>query len=344
MELDPSYRERLEALPGVLSHRLLRVPKAASGGRFDARLVLRTKGGSHELLIQQLRSHMSSEMAQHVAGARKASEPVLLLAPHIGSGVAATLIAGGVNYLDASGNCHIVAPPFYVHVEGRTAAHSPDASSGVRGPGFQVLFAYLARPTLLDAPIRTVAELAGVSRQPVSTMKRRLLEEKYIIESRTRTRWHPRRREEALALWLHGYQTTVRTSMLTGVYRAREQTPKDLEASIAAALTDKKAPSFRWGGTAGAFRLTGTYRGERTVVHLNRESFDLARRLGALADPRGNLLVMSAFGLINWDEAGETAHPLLVYSEVLSEGSERAREAAQEVHDRYLMPLWKEKP
>ena len=315
-DLDATYRSRLDDVPGGLSHRLLGPPKTGGNGTFDARLVLRTKTGSHELLVQQLRSHVSREMASHVAAAHKESQPVLLLAPLIGSGVAATLMEAGINYLDAGGNCHIAVPAFYVHVEGKTAARVADASAGIRGPGFQVLFAYLAQPALLDAPLRTVAEVAGVSRQPVLAMKHRLQNEKYILASKTRTRWHPRRREDALALWLHGYQTTVRTSLLAGIYRTRDQNPGELEARIVDIVAKDRSAELRWGGAAAGFRLTGAYRGERTVVHVNTEAFDLPRRLGALSDPQGNLIVMRNFGLINSEAEHETVHPLLVYSEM----------------------------
>jgi hypothetical protein len=338
--LEATYEHRLSDVPGVLSYRVFKPPKPGQNTAFDARILLRTNAGSHELLVQQFRSHLSREMASHVASAHKGSAPVLLLAPHIGSGVAGTLIEAGINYLDASGNCHIAVPPFYVHVEGKSA-RSPDVNAGIRGPGFQVLFVYLAEPALLDAPLRTVAERAGVSRQPALSMRRRLLADGYVLESPSHSQWHPRRREDALALWLHGYQTTVRASLLEGTFRTRDKTPAELEANIARTFKGD-SDEIRWGGTAAGFRLTGTYRGERTVLHVKTSGSDVARRLGALSDPNGTLIISRAFGTINWGPEGDTVHPLLVYSEMLSEGSERAREAAQEVYERHLAPLWRE--
>jgi hypothetical protein len=326
-----------EALPGVVAHRVHKPPAGSGNGGFDALLVLETKAGSHKLLVRQLKSHVSREMASHVASSHRGAASVLILAPHVGSGVASTLIEAGVNYLDASGNCHISLPPFFMHVQGKRAERATDASKGVRGPGFQVLFAYLAEPALLGEPIRTVAEAAGVSRQPVLSMRRYLQSEKLILVSRTGTQWHPRRRDDALALWLQGYRTTVRGSLIAGSYRTRDQNPSALEASIREALPKEQ---FRWGGTAAGFRLSGDYRGERTVVHVNAGAQDLAKRVRGLPDPDGNLLIIKAFGTINWSPERETVHPLLVYSEMLSEGSERGREAAQTLHDRYLAPLW----
>jgi hypothetical protein len=278
-------------------------------------------------------------MANHVATRPKGPLSVLVLAPHVGSGIANTLTEGGVNYLDTSGNCHIAIPPFFVHVEGKSAGKGVGASStGVRGPGFQALFAYLAEPALLDAPVRTVAEVAGVSRQPVLSMKHRLHDERFILGSKKHTQWHPRRTADALALWLQGYQTTVRASLIEGSYRTRDRSPSALEARILEVLPQEQ---LRWGGTAAGYRLTGDYRGERTVVHVGASIPGLVKHVRGLADPEGNLLIMRTFGSINWSSGRETVHPLLAYSEMLSDGSERAREAARALHDRYLAPLWR---
>ncbi len=331
------YEQSLDSLPGVLSHRVLTAPGKPQNRVSDTLLVLKTSAGTHKFLMQQLKSHVGREMASHVASNHKGSPSVIVLAPHIGAGVAATLIQAGIHYLDASGNCHIAVPPFFVHVAGKTAESKRATPAGVRGPGFQVLFAYLAQPELLDAPIRTVADVAGVSRQPVSAINHRLRDEKYILASKAHTRWHPRRREDALALWLQGYQTTVRSSLVAGSYRTRDQDPGALEKRILDALSKDQ---FRWGGSAAGFRLTGHYRGERTVVHVKDGAQGLAERVRGLPDPHGNLLVMQAFGAINWDPERETVHPLLVYSEMLSDGSERALEAAQELRERYLDPVW----
>ncbi|MBW2735406.1 MAG: hypothetical protein JRH20_23730, partial [Deltaproteobacteria bacterium] len=68
------------------------------------------------------------------------------------------------------------------------------------------------------------------------------------------------------------------------------------------------------------------------------------------SDPRGNLVLMTAFGEINWqptqtkegDQCNEeqTVHPLLVYSEMLREHDERAHEAARKLFKEQILPLW----
>ncbi len=60
-----------------------------------------------------------------------------------------------------------------------------------------MLFCYLAPHELLNATVRAVASAAGVSRQPVSDTKRRILDDEYIIQTRSTVRWVPLWR----ALW-----------------------------------------------------------------------------------------------------------------------------------------------
>jgi hypothetical protein len=333
-----NYKAALEALPGVLSQQELRLPTGHR--RFDAKLRLRTAAGTFVFLVEETRTHLTHKAVDHIiAMARASPEPVLILAPHIGAGVAAKLTAAGLNYLDAHGNCHIAVPPLYMHIEGKTGAPVPRADKGIRSPGYQVLFAYLADKTLLDAPVRHVAECAGVSRQPVSDMRNRLLEEGYIFETKTKAAWHPKRLRDALTLWLHGYDTAVRSTLQRGTYRTQDATPGDLEQRLVQELSEEQI-DFRWGGGAAAFRLTGHYRSETTVVHVREMADDIYRALRAVRDPRGTLVLMDAFGSINWKPGTETVHPLLVYSELLHASSERAREAAQQVYDTHLAPAW----
>ena len=337
----------LAAIEGIQSYQLVKDRQPFAPG-IDALLVLQTAVGMYHFQVIAYRSHLTHRVADHIL-ARSAHHgvspdvPVLVLAPHIGAGLAARFAAAGVNYVDAHGNCHLSAQLLHIHIEGRTARPRPRADKGLRRAGYQALFAYLAEPSLLDASVRAVAEVAGVSRQPVLDMRHRLLDGEYVLKTGSKLRWHPRRREDALSMWLHGYQTAVRAAMVQGIYRTRERDPDELEEQLVGDVATMDGPEMcelRWGGSAAGYRLTRHFRGERTVVHVRPDPGDLCKRLQARPDPSGNLVVMDAFGTINWQGEGDTVHPLLVYSEMLHEGSERAREAARELFDTQLAPRW----
>jgi hypothetical protein len=340
-DLDPVYADALGGLPGVVSFKVLRQPSRGREWDFDGRLKLRTEIGSWDFLIQVYRTHLGHQTTDLlIAAIRNSPDPVLLLAPHIGGLLAEKLASARINYLDARGNCHIVVPPLYIHIEGKTAPALPRANKGLRAPAYQALFAYLADAALLNEPLRTVADEVGVSRQPASDMKHRLIKDGYVFEAKSRLRWHTARRRDALSLWLHGYEAAVRPSLLWGTYRTPDATPGDLEARIRAALSLPEAIAFRWGGSTAGFRLTGHYRGTRTIVHMASLPSGLPRRLKALPDPLGNLLILNTFGEINSAPRTDTVHPLLVYSEMLNEDDERAREAAQILFEEQIAPAW----
>ncbi len=307
----------------------------------DARLTIQTDAGKKiALLAEEFRSHLSHDIVDHViARAGRLRGRLLILAPHIGSGIASKLADAGLNYLDRHGNCHIAVGSFYIHIEGHTAPAQSSAEKGMRSPAYQVLFAYLASPDLLDAPIRTVAESAGVSRQPPSDMRQRLLEEGYIFKSTSGHRWVERRRDDALNLWLRGYETTVRPSLVRGSFRTKSN-PGDLEERIASTFKSMGKGDYRWGGTTAGYRFTRHYRGPKTTVHVQSAPADLGQRLRGLPDRNGNLIVMDAFGTINWSARTDTVHPLLVYSEMLRDGDERAREAAEDLFEKHIRPAW----
>jgi hypothetical protein len=94
--------------------------------------------------------------------------------------------------------------------------------------------------------------------------------------------------------------------------------------------------TWKWGGGAAAERLTGYFRGRKTVVHLADPPADLPRRLRAIRDSSGHLTLLGFPGPTAMrGRTNDTAHPLLVYSELLAEGSERARDAAQELAEQF---------
>jgi len=340
-DLEQIYLDHLQQIAGIISYKLETTPDPPKPA-YDATITLQTKTGEQRLFALEYRSHLTHKTADHIiTQARQQSpQPLLLLAPSIGVPLGAKLANAGINYLDRSGNCHIAIGALYVHVEGRTAPPQPSTDKGLRSAGYQVLFCFLGDPALINATVRVVATAAGVSRQPVSDTKRRLLDDEYIVKTGHGFRWIPRRQQDALSLWLHGYETTVRPSLVWGAYRTSDASPEDLENRIVSTFNDVGISEFRWGGSAAGFRLTEYYRGERTIVHVHATPGDLRQRLRMLSDPRGNLVLMNAFGEINWQVDQQTVHPLLVYSEMLREKSERAHEAAQEVFDKHVQPLW----
>jgi hypothetical protein len=329
------YLDLLDGLPFVTGVAVVLPGQAGGGVRPDTILRLTTPRGKRELRAEIKRTHLTNA----TVGGTIARIPErqrtqwLLLAPFIGAGIGQQLKANGINYMDEAGNCYIALAKEYVaFVEGRRAQRRPVHERGIRAAGYQVLFALLARRDLMNAPVRGLAEAAAVGKSAAAEMLKRLQNEGLAGTDRDGRRLLMP--EVVLDRWIAGYVAQVRPRLMIGRFRTREQEPGAMENWIEQKLGETTA--WAWGGGAAAIRLTGYYRGTETVLHLADRPRDIGRRLQAVPDRLGPLVVLGVPGPIAFEGALErTVHPLLVYTELLATGGERAREAAQELWTRY---------
>ena len=329
------YLVHLRGLPFVKSVATGR--RRADGG---LALSLATSTGKARLEAIEATGPLSYAVAEHLAQRVRAFEvPSILLLPEVSRDMAAFLRERGVLFVDLQGNCHVALGDAYVaSVEGRRVEQrTPRGQTAMRAAGYRVLFALLAERALVGQPLRSIAERAGASRQAASDALARLVAAGVLDRQGGTHRWVPHRQQMALEQWLGGYESILRPSLLLGSFRTPDTDPVALERRITDSL--KERTTYRWGGCAAGHRLTGHFRGERTVLHVEELTAALRRALAAVPDPRGSLVLLRVPGPAAL--AGgtpDTVHPLLVYAEMLAAHDDRAREAAAEVAERFLSP------
>jgi len=330
------YLTHLRALPFVRRVEIRAVQPAKGPYRPDAVLRLRTPRRKHDLWVEVKRTHLTYVLVDGILAriGKMAERPWILFAPYVGQRMGRHLAEFGVNYVDAAGNCRLrIGDDYFATIEGQRPARDGTRGRGIGVPGYQVLFAILAKPDFLNTPIRTLADAAGVGKTAAGDTIARLGQEGLIAGRRRRR--HLLNTQTILDRWLAGYATTVRPRLLVGRYRTEDTDPGALENRIEKALGDRV--TWAWGGGAAAMRLTKHYRGEETVLHVEAPPADLAKRLRALPAQDGPLTILRAPGKIGFEGIlPRTVHPLLVFTELLATGKERAREAAQEIRERYL--------
>ena len=330
---DP-YLARLREIPFVRAAKL-QVRKALDHRGFDGLLVLRTTEGVHELPVELKRTYLTYAVVDRTLGQmRAAGQPWILFAPYIPRPLGRYLEERGVNYVDLAGNHRLVLDcRLAAHAEGRTEKRAAEAHRGLRVPGYQVLFAILAAPHLLNATVRQLAAAAGTGKTAAAETLRRFRNENLIGEARgQRFLLEPK---ILLDRWLAGYAMQVRPRLLLGTFHTKFLEPAALERHLEAKL----GADVRWGfgGGAAARRIGGQYRGERTVVYLEDAALDLPTRLGAQRADDGTLVLIGMPGRVAYEGVEpRTVHPLLVYTELLAAGEPRAREAAAEIAQRHL--------
>jgi hypothetical protein len=326
-ELKP-YTDALRALPFVQD-----VAIAKKNATPDVVLRLRTRTGWHLFPAEIKTTPPNNVVAARLLA--KAERPFLLLTPYVTPTLADILTQGGLGFVDLAGNIHLaVGDEHLFHVQGRKPRPAERKARGLGAGGYQALFAILAKPELIGAPVRDIAVATGVGKTIVAELLRRLEDEGWL--ARRKGRVVPLRPLGGLIdRWLTGYADVLRPKLLIGRYRGNDEQPTAIERRIERTLDGK----IRWcfGGAAAAFRLTKHYRGETTVLHVERPVPDLTREIRVLPAADGPLVLVRAPGPVGF--AGpkpHTAHPLLVYTELLLAGGEREREAAADVRERYL--------
>lgn len=295
---------------------------------------LRSKSSTHRLEVEDMPSHLGyTAVDAIIAHRRGVGRPWILFAPYVSRVMGQYLGERGVLFVDAAGNCRVVLDQERVAlIEGRP---KPKASRGGRGlgvSGYQVIFALLADSDLLSQTVRSIAHAAGVSKTAVAEGLARLQADGDLaITQGGRQLIDP---ERLLRRWVGGYAELVRPRLLLGTWRTLD-TPTDLERRLEATLD----PAMAWAlsGSAASFRLVGHYRGEKTVLVVPDGAEVLRVQLGALADPRGPLIVMRSPGPLSLKgPLPHTAHPLLVYAELLASRDERDQEAAEMLRTKLL--------
>jgi hypothetical protein len=288
------------------------------------------------LLVEEKGSHLSQALVSDLIAraSSRTNTHLILFAPYVSPEMGALLVSHGINFVDRAGNCHLDLGGTYVgHVEGRKLRRSSDAPGGARAPGFRLIFALLVDPALLNAPARELARASGVSLGTASNVLRRLEHDRIVV--RTKSRRHLVRRDDLVERWIAGYAETLRPQLLAGRFQTQDKDPLGLEDRVAALLGPDG--NWAWGGAAAAFRLTKHYRSDETVLHVDALSSDLPKRLKAIPHSAGPLILLGVPGPVAFRGAmPHTVHPLLIYTELLLTGSDRAREAASELRERFL--------
>ena len=333
-DLEP-YLERLRALPFV-KHVDVRLPDRRANQEEDARLSLRTPKGRHDLAVEVKTQSLSRSAAQSLVtrALRNPARSWVAFSPYVSQPVGHLLASQDIGFVDQAGNCHItVGQDYLAHIEGRRPQLPSRQGRGLGARSYQVLFALLARPELVTAPIRSLAEAAGVRKTAAADLLQRLKDEGLILRDKAGMRIA--RPKTLMDRWIAGYADKLRPRLLVGRYRAAAKEPFAFEKHVEAMLGDDL--NWAWGGATAGYRLTQHYRSATTTLHVAVPPTTMQRQLNLLPAKDGPIVVLGVPGPLGLEgPSPHIAHPLLVYTELLVEGDERALEAAAEIRTRFL--------
>ena len=343
-------RDHLESLPGVRKVALRTPVSATPLPPANVSLVLDTEVGQLQY-IGEVKRHLTAPRLEHALLPRAPRRPRrgkqirrMLLADYIAPALAHRLEEEDVDYVDAAGNL-LIRKPGRLHLfksgakprrfREQTPARLPTRS------GLQVLFVLLQEPAAARLSYREVAAQSGVALGSVAGIMAELKRTGHLV--RRRDSWQLVGRRALLDLWVSGYSDRLRPKLVLGRFQPPES---DLTETLDRAADAAAARQLEYAVTGGvaADALTHHYRGEQLALFVSASPRDFLQALRWLPSERGPVTLLRFFGpSVTGRQTGPRgmalAQPLLVYAELLHDGTERAREAARVLYDQHLAPL-----
>jgi hypothetical protein len=258
---------------------------------------------------------------------KKQHKNLMVIARQLFPGIREMLYANDIAYLDKQGNMFLKAPGVYIRVEGKKTIQ-PTATHGNRAftaTGLKVLFQLLQNKDLVNQPQRTIAQKAGVALGNIPLVLQGLKETGYLIPlNKKEFLWE--NRKDLLQRWVENYATNLKPRLHKNSYRLK------MPWHEIRLNTDQTV----WGGEPAADILTHHLRPEKYTLYTQESNAQLLKNYRLIPDKDGELEVLEMFWIQNQEEV--TAPALLIYADLLAQGSKRNLETAQIIYNEHIKP------
>lgn len=330
----------MEALKGFG----LAVEKAArptAGGEMDAWLRV-GRGGDRALYAVAVQRRLTpGTMGPLLLRLTKAPAPVLVMTDYTTPQMAQRLREKGVAFVDAVGNAWIERPGWVIWQTGNKPVRRAGVAKTARifqPAGIQVVFTLLCEPERVNAPVRDIAQAAGVAHGTVGHILDDLRHMGYVIElgrregarGRARRR-HLQQRRRLLDLWVEAYAQVLRPRLDPRRYRPLN----------AIAMDWWKKATYRelraWLGGEGAADVVTHYLKPQDITIYTDDRAAFLKKHKLVVDPQGTTIILDRFWRFEYEwEFPNVVPPVLIYADLLATGDDRCRETAMMVYDKYI--------
>lgn len=309
-------------------------------------LKLATKKGHTEYLLD-IKRHFANMDAVTVANQLIEKIKILpelkpmIATPYIRQNQAEALIKKGVDYFDLVGNAHIDAGDALVHIEGKKPAVKPECYKGrmLQKTGLQVLYILLTQNEAVHWPYRRIALAANVVHGTVALVLKDMRAQGFVLGKGAHAK--VARKKELISLWVHGYINGLRPKLVINRYRTQLKDIEQIMDMLKKYFTGRTR-RFAITGTQAAYCLQRYYRDNRLAFFADAVGVDLARHLKLVPDMNGTITHLNLFTdalITDICKAFPLTHPLITYAELLNDGTDRERDAANMLYEKYLKDI-----
>ena len=258
----------------------------------------------------------------------KASHPAhdtLLITRNLSPELASHSRRLGLQFIDSAGNAYLDdRKGVFLFISGQKAAIELPAQTGpssITPAGLRVIFAFLAKPALLNAPYREIALAAKVSLGLIGPVLSQLTTRGFLGVDGAGKRALLHRRQLTME-WAAGYLGQLRPKL--DKHRFTVADPGALSEWM-------ERPGLTWSGEPAAACLTKYLRPEMFTLYADMRApvvAAMAAKLRLRPDPAGKLEIIDRFWNPDVLDVGHLAPPELVYADLLAMPDTRNQQTA----------------
>ena len=340
---DRSHRAELALIEGGLGNlRSLGLAVAAvryapkeHGGRLDAVARIGRGKAAQTYGIEAKRNLTPGNLGAALLQLEVYPGRKLLIAEYVTPPLAARLRGAGVGFVDLAGNAYLEHPGTLIWVTGNRPERPARSGRPVRvfqPAGLRTVFALLCRPELANAPLRQLADAAGVALGTVARVVEDLRDLGYLRELGKRGRTLANRRK-LLDTWVDAYPRQLRPKLQPRQFTAPQPGWwRRLNLERIGALL---------GGELAAAVLTNQLKPEIATLYLAHGLAPLMQAQVLLPPEReANVVVLPVFWRFDYPWPHKNlVPPLLVYADLAATGDDRNLAAARVIYDEHLARL-----
>ncbi|MBB3223398.1 type IV toxin-antitoxin system AbiEi family antitoxin [Pseudoduganella umbonata] len=240
----------------------------------------------------------------------------------------------GQQYMDTCGNAYLRGKGLFVFISGEkdeNRLRQPRTPRGLNASGLRVAFVLLTQPRLINAPLKDIAQAAGVALGSAYNMLDELAARGYLLKIDR----HQRRLLEPGRLideWAINYPFVLRPKLAP-----RRFTAPDAQWWK---TSDEDIP-FAWGAEVAANMMTSYLKPATQTLyiepgHMESALRTLVKRHRLRPDPAGQIEVLEQFWRIEEGPRPATVPPLLVYADLLAILDPRASETVRIIKEKFI--------
>lgn len=278
---------------------------------------------------------------QHYAGEKTATA---VFADWIPEPVAEEFRKAGVFFVDAQGNMFLRKPTqIMLDIQGRKPERHIKAEPGrlIETGGLKVVHYLLTHPEAAGAPLRVIAQGAGVALGTAHTVRGELRRAQWLL---------PAADEKArfgdlkglIELFVRGYALKLRPACVIGRFRHKKIAPQEILQAVAQRL---EGAGGKWAvtGGMGARELTQYLEPDTVTLFVDdRARLKLGEEPMLRDETGGNVTLLRlpdpTFIADKTQGPWPLATPFLIYAELLQDGGQREIETAQLIYERFIEP------